>query len=111
MNRIRRWRQGFKGLALVTLEATPRGLSDRAVSAQVRRLLHPVLGLGVQICIVYECATVKETLAKIADRALNLALRICSVRPAGAGPKAPAPRRPAGAASTACIYFTTIVRA
>jgi hypothetical protein len=51
-SRIGRWCQGFERLALISLEAPLRGLPDGAVSAPVSRLLHPVLGLGVQIRIV-----------------------------------------------------------
>src|SRR5260370_10929732 len=49
----------------------------------------PALGLGVQIRIVQERAAVKETLAQVTDRPLDLAFGLRSVRPAGPRPEAP----------------------
>src|ERR1700676_2508458 len=52
----------------------------------------PALGLGIEIGIVQERAAVKEALAQVTDRALDLALGLCAVRSARPRPEAPVGR-------------------
>ena len=59
--------------------------------AQVDRALQPARGLRVEIVVVGDAASVEEALADVADRALDLALRLRPVRPAGAGHEPPVP--------------------
>jgi hypothetical protein len=72
--------------ALIALEAQSRCLAHRAMTARVGDLLEPARALLVQVLVVEERAAVKEALAQIADRPLDLALGPRSIGTAGPGP-------------------------
>ena len=67
------------GDSRAALEPLERPLLRRGMTTHVRNGAQPVLRLGIEIRIVQERAAVEEAVAHVADRSLDLALRLVRI--------------------------------
>jgi hypothetical protein len=74
---------------LLPLEALSGDVAGRAMHARIGDLVKPGDGLGIEIGVASKGATIEETLAHVANRALHLALGLRTIGSAGANPEAP----------------------
>ena len=92
--RIAPGRERLQREALLAVKAHARPLARGAVQAHIGHALEPLLPLLLEVAVIDEGASVDEIAAQIADRALDLALRLRAIRPACAGREAPVMREP-----------------
>lgn len=79
----------MQGGTFTSLESIDRTLLHRLVEANIGSILQPTCGLGIEILVVDEVSAVEEVIPDVANRTLDLSLRLGTIGTTSPQPEAP----------------------